>query len=511
MRLKGIVSIFGVICLLCVTGYFQSARANDDLSAPSPYPSVKMPNNPKLAKQIKKGKYLVTMSDCLACHTAKGGKPFAGGHPVKTPFGTIYSTNITPDKKTGIGKWSFAQFDEAVRYGDSPHGYLFAAMPYINYNVFSKQQAHDMWEYLKRVPAVDRKNKPIQMPPPFKWRWLQFGWRFLFFKPSEDTFKPNPNKSALWNRGQFIVKGPEHCSDCHTPHNFLGGTEKRYFLTGSDITGFWAPNITSAAVGPHPIKTIMDVFKTGHGLAGGKLKGPMMDAIQHSMRFLTPRDMRAIAVYLKSVVSAEPPGPRPVSPNRVDLKLGHTIFEKHCSACHMSGVGGAPKVGDVADWKPLEKTPLYILYENVWHGVSIMPAKGGCSQCSSRDITSAITYMLKTSQPGKKATSSGKKAGASGKIATHTVSLSIGKQIFQQHCSACHASGALGAPVYGNKKDWAPRIKLGLTALYKHALNGIKQMPPKGGCSGCSTDQIKSAVDYMVAGSGGKSLVKHQH
>lgn len=493
----------------------HSAAAGSISSEAVQYPPVSLSGaSPAQAKEIKRGAYLVKLSDCLACHTEHGngktGKAFSGGLPIKTPFGTIYTTNITPDKATGLGNWTFKQFDDAVRYGVGSKGYLFAAMPYNYYNIMTKAQVHAIWEYLRRVPAVHKPDKPLDMTPPFSWRWVQFGWRFMFVKPTEGTFKYDPRHSAAWNRGRFIVQGPEHCGACHTPHNMLGGAEKRYFLGGSDISGMWAPNISGLSTKPHPVSTITHVFSDAKGLGGGNLKGPMLDAIANSMRYMKPSDMRAVAVYIQSVRSEVPSGPRPVGMADVDLALGKKTYDVHCAACHASGVGGAPRVGVAKDWSALGKTPLFILFENVWHGVSLMPAKGGCNGCSRRDLTSAIVYMIHQSGKG----ASGKKAqaasgSASSGVAADTVSLAVGKKIYQAHCSMCHATGAAGAPRYGDAKQWAGPIKRGLESLHHNALNGINAMPPKGGCGSCTKDQIISAVDYMVAGSGGKAKVEH--
>ncbi len=506
-----------LICGLALVGLLgagtSAAMAADMSSEAVAYPPVSVSGlAPAQAKEVKRGEYLARLSDCMACHTdhgnGKSGKPFAGGLPMKTPFGTIYSPNITPDKATGIGNWTFAQFDDAVRYGESPHGYLFAAMPYNYYDVMSKAQVRSLWAYFQRVPAVHQKDKPVDMPPPFRWRWLQFGWRFAFFKPDKDTFQYDPTHSAQWNRGRFIVQGPEHCGDCHTPHNFLGGPEKRYFLQGSSISGMWAPNISALATEPHSVKTITRVFREGKGLTGGDLKGPMLDAIANSMRYMTPQDMRAVAVYLRSVSSQIRPSVRPVPPADVDLALGQKTYETHCAACHASGVGGAPRVGVVADWEAPAKSPLFILLENVWHGLAIMPAKGGCSDCSRRAITSAIVYMLHQSETGHAAPKTAAAGNGQKAIPSHKVSLAVGKAVYHAHCDACHASGVAGAPRYGDVKAWAARIKTGLNALHMNALNGIKAMPPKGGCTSCTRQQIFSAVDYMVAASGGKSMVQ---
>ncbi|MGA7964290.1 MAG: c-type cytochrome [Gammaproteobacteria bacterium] len=477
------------------------------------YPPVAMSGaSPAQVKEIRQGEYLTKLSDCMACHTEHGngktGKPFAGGLPIKTPFGTIYSPNITPDKQMGIGNWTFKQFDDAVRYGESPRGYLFAAMPYNYYQVMSKAQVHAIWSYLHHVPAVEKKNKPLGISPPFSWRWLQIGWRFMFVKPTAGELKNDPNHSADWNRGRFIVQGPEHCGACHTPHNMLGGAEKRYFLGGSDITGFWAPNITGLATSPHSVDTITRVFREAKGLGGGDLKGPMLDAIANSMRYMTPEDMHDVAVYIQSIQSEVPPGPRPTAMSAVNLAHGHKTYQADCAACHSTGIGGAPRVGVANDWAALGKEPLFVLFENVWHGVSIMPAKGGCQDCSHNDVTSAIVYMLDQSKKGSVKAPPASTAGSGGGIAAHTVSLAVGQKIYQAHCAACHASGAAGAPRYGDAKQWASRIKLGLDMLHQNALNGIGAMPPKGGCSNCSKDQIISAADYIVAGSGGKAMVK---
>ncbi|MGH8128018.1 MAG: c-type cytochrome [Gammaproteobacteria bacterium] len=493
----------------------STANAADMARYAVHYPPVALSGaTPAQAKEIKRGAYLTKISDCMACHTDHGpgvkkqGQPFAGGLPIKTPFGTIYSRNITPDKQTGIGNWSFKQFDDAVRYGDSPQGYLFAAMPYAYYNVMSKAQVHAIWEYLRHVPAAHRKNKAIDMPPPFRWRWLQFGWRFMFYKPTEGQLKNDPSHSAQWNRGRFIVQGPEHCGACHTPHNMLGGTEKRYFLGGSNITGFWAPNITGLATKPHSLQTIMRVFREAKGLGGGDLKGPMLDAVANSMRYMQPADMRAVAVYIQSVQSEVPSGPRPAAMADVNLAHGQQTYQADCAACHETGIGGAPRVGVASDWAALGQAPLFVLFENVWRGVSIMPPKGGCKDCSRDDVTSAVVYMLDQSKKGVAKAQPASSAGASGGIAANTVSLAVGDKIYHAHCAACHASGLAGAPRYGDAKQWATRLKLGLDKLHQNALDGIGAMPPKGGCTDCSKAQIVSAVDYIVDGSGGKAMVQ---
>lgn len=476
---------------------------------------------PKLAKEVERGEYLARISDCMACHTEHdentiSGKPFAGGLPLPTPFGTVYSRNITPDEETGIGSWTFAQFDRAVRYGVSPHGFLLAAMPYNNYNHMSREQVHAIWEYLKRVPAVHRKDEPLDLIPPLNWRWLQFGWRVLFFQPIVDTWHWDPehpydaNRSKLWNRGHFLVQGPAHCGTCHTPHSLLGAPKRSHPLVGSAFAGAWAPYIAGAVTSVYPVHRITRVFKKARMLSGGKATGPMLDAITNSLQYLTPRDMRAVAVYIQSVSAAPSSGAEPVSRGAVSLAVGQQTYKTTCAACHATGIGGAPKVGNVEDWKPITREPLYAVYRNVVHGVSIMPPKGGCKACTSRQITSAIVYMMYQSQPGgeRKAKSVASNEGKSGgTIPGDVVSLAVGKQVYHKVCAACHATGVLGAPRFGVASQWTERLKLGLDTLHENALTGIGAMPPKGGCTTCTDRQIISAVNYILAHSGGKQLL----
>lgn len=499
---------------ISLTALSGRAMASSMASEAVTYPSVSVSRlAPALAREVKRGEYLTRLSDCAACHTEHGagktGSTFAGGLPMKTPFGTIYSPNITPDKATGIGTWSFKQFDAAVRFGDSPQGYLFAAMPYNYYDIMSREQVHAIWEYMKRVPAVHQPDKPLDMAAPFRWRWIQAGWRFAFFRPHDHRFKPDPSHSAEWNRGRFIVEGPEHCGGCHTPHNMLGGSETRFFLQGSTISGSWAPDVTGLTLAPYSIRGITRVFRKGKGLNGGELEGSMLDAVANSMHYMRPADMRAVAVYLKTVSSEIPPGTGSVSISSTDLSLGHKTYQTHCAACHSTGAGGTPRVGKVSEWEPIEKTPLFVLYENVEHGVSIMPPRGGCRTCSKRALTSAIAYMLRQSniQKTEKTNPVSGTANAA-RIPAGTVSLAIGKQVYAAHCAVCHAHGLAGAPTYGDTNQWAKRLHTGIKTLRHDTLAGIGAMPPKGGCAGCTQAQIVSAMDYIVAGSGGRRLVQ---
>ena len=196
--------------------------------------------------QIERGRYLTTAADCGACHTTPGGAPFAGGRPIETPFGNILAPNITPDAETGIGAWSDADFDAAVRQGKRRDGtLLYPAMPFPSYAKMSRDDVLAIRAYLQTVAPAHNPVVADQLPFPFNIRASMLVWDALYFEPGE--FKPDSAKSAAWNRGAFLVEGPGHCGACHTPKTLLGGDEKSQALQGYQIQGWFAPDITNEA------------------------------------------------------------------------------------------------------------------------------------------------------------------------------------------------------------------------------------------------------------------------
>ena len=184
------------------------------------YPKISYPKGDK-GEAIKRGEYLVMASDCIACHSTDAEHPFAGGNGVRpdipllgyrVPIGTFYSPNITPDKKTGIGNWTQKDFHNAIRHGVAPDGsQYYPALPYVWFTKFSDEEIDDMYEYFMAIPAVDRENKPHDIPFFMKWRELMLGWKLLFFYPFDGPYRPDPTRSEEWNRGAFLVEGPAHC------------------------------------------------------------------------------------------------------------------------------------------------------------------------------------------------------------------------------------------------------------------------------------------------------------
>jgi mono/diheme cytochrome c family protein len=303
---------------------------------------------------IEHGRYMTIAGDCAACHTAKGGQPFAGGGALQTPFGTLLAPNITPDVETGIGGWTDDEFLEAVRTGIGHGGiHLYPAMPYTYYTKMTREDVIAIRAYLDTVQPVSNEVHANQLPFPFNQREAMLGWNQLYFTPGE--FKPDPGKSAEWNRGAYLVEGAEHCGLCHTPKNVMGGDKNGEAMQGSVLQSWYAPDLTGnrrIGIGDWTVDDIALYLKTGRNRYD-IASGPMADAVYHSTSHLTDADLRAIAAYLKDL----PPGgglaPQPVSAQDPVMQQGQAIYNNQCAACHT--VAGE---GIVGLFPRLSRTPL---------------------------------------------------------------------------------------------------------------------------------------------------------
>jgi mono/diheme cytochrome c family protein len=296
-------------------------------------------------EQIQKGHYLANAADCFACHTQReGGKPFAGGRPIETPFGNITSPNITPDNETGIGAWTDNQFVRAVREGRGRDGSrLYPAMPYTSYTKMSRADVLAIRAYLKTIQPVHRAVQTNTLPFPFNIRAVMRVWDALYFTPGE--FKPDPKKSAVWNRGAFLVEGPGHCSACHTPKSFLGGDDTDAWLGGGKLQGWFAPDITGGTrqgLGYWTVSDIATYLKTGHnGITAAT--GPMAEEVLDSTSKLNDSDRMAMATYLRSLPShSDPSAPKPAE--QPVMAAGQAIYRDECSACHGLEGKGTPQL-----------------------------------------------------------------------------------------------------------------------------------------------------------------------
>jgi mono/diheme cytochrome c family protein len=272
-------ALFGLAALIAAGG---AARANDDA--------------------VTRGEYLVHAGGCVSCHTVPGGAKFAGGRALATPFGTFYSPNITPDRETGIGTWSDADFQRALRQGIRPDGaHYFPVFPYPSFTGITDDDARAIKAYLFSLPPAHAPDRAHDVWFPFSWRFLQVGWRLLFF--DHGPFKPDPRASAAYNRGAYLVTALAHCGECHTPRNLLGAVDSDRALSGNPDgpDGEAVPNITpdpKTGIGDWDKNDIATLLKTGATPEGGKVKGAMHEAIEDGLKYLTDEDRQAIATYL---------------------------------------------------------------------------------------------------------------------------------------------------------------------------------------------------------------------
>ena len=294
---------------------------------------------------VKRGEYLAKAADCMVCHTAPGGADYAGGLAFPLPFGTLYSTNITADKDTGIGNYSDQDFLDAVQRGIRKDGArLYPAMPYTSYTFMTDADVLAIKAYLLSLPAVPRQNQRDMLQFPFNQRWSMIFWS-LAFNPNT-RFAPNTEKGAEWNRGAYIAEALAHCGDCHTPRNLAFALDNHRKFGGAVAAGWRAYDITSdkgTGIGSWSDEEVFAYLAKGHATGRGTASGPMGEAVDHSFSQMDPADIRALVTYLRSipaVASSEPATiapPAPASPKEggaVADAPGRKVFAQACVSCH---------------------------------------------------------------------------------------------------------------------------------------------------------------------------------
>jgi mono/diheme cytochrome c family protein len=323
---------------------------------------------------IAAGKYLAAAGDCASCHTAKGGEAFAGGRPLPTPFGTIYSANITPDRETGIGDLTSAQFYQLLAYGaDSVLAPLYPAMPYTSFHNVTRHDSDALFAYFMSAPAVHQPATPNELTFPFDIRPLMFGWDLLF--ASRAPFEKNPGKDAVWNRGAYLVEGLGHCGECHTPRNLLGAMDENRALQGAVIGGLKAPDITATALADRgwTREDLVLFFETGASPQGSAF-GDMFLAVKNGLRQLTHDDRMANASYLLDAdVNAPSKGEVMVAAlgDRAHHNTaGQALYLSHCALCHgPEGQGVASTMPALAGNATLAEPGGTNLIEVMAHGI----------------------------------------------------------------------------------------------------------------------------------------------
>lgn len=305
---------------------------------------------------VEQGRYLAIAGNCMSCHTSADGQSFAGGVAFETPFGRLYSTNITPDPETGIGQWTLEQFTRALREGVRPDGaHLYPAFPYTSFTNVSDADASALFAYLKTVAPVNAPASENELSFPFNQRWLLGLWKTMYFEPGR--YRPDESKSAEWNRGAYLVQGLGHCGACHTPRTFLGAEDPdRAFHGGTykdkiddKLLDWSASDLTPGpnGLGQWQEGEIAQYLHEGHN-ARAAVFGGMNEVIANSTSNLTAADTKAIAAYLKSL----PPSPLQAGSKPDDdvMQTGSQLYDVHCGTCHLpTGLGsidtGPPLVG----------------------------------------------------------------------------------------------------------------------------------------------------------------------
>ena len=288
------------------------------LAAPFAFAAAPVPND----SQLKQGEYIYRAAGCETCHTdtKHAGKPLAGGHALVTPFGTFYTPNITPDKETGIGRWSEQDFTRAMRFGMSPDGdHYYPAFPYPSYTKLSDDDIRALWIYLKARPPIMQANRQHDLKWFARSRSLLGTWKRLYFTPG--IYQPDASKSQAWNRGAYLAEAAAHCGECHTPRNTLGGIkiEQRYAGTREGPDGGVVPNITpdkKTGIGKWRASELVDYLATGLTPEGDSAGDLMAEVIDNGLKYLTKEDLAAIAEYVLSQPPVENSVRKPKKPGQ---------------------------------------------------------------------------------------------------------------------------------------------------------------------------------------------------
>lgn len=369
--------------LAIMIALFAAGMLGLALAAPTP---ATLPTHIETPTDLARGEYLTHIGDCEACHTAIGGQPFAGGLAIETPFGVIWSANITPDPDTGIGRWSDEEFVRAVKQGIRNDGKrLYPAMPFPEFSKVSTEDVLAIRAWLRTLPPVVRRNRPVEFPFPLNVRGVMRIWDLLFFRPH--PFQPDPHLDDVQNRGAYLVQGLGHCGACHTPRNVLGASKSREFLHGARYANWYALDLTPdpasglGRISPQQIVTLLHDGRT----ALTSVTGQMPEVVHYSTQHLSDTDVAAITAYLKSLPAANADGP-----SRFDamaptynaalsgepMTSGRQIYLDNCDACHQSSGRGVADVFSSLAGNPavLAPDPTQLIHV-VLTGASQMPTK----------------------------------------------------------------------------------------------------------------------------------------
>ncbi len=338
--LSGAAVLFIAIVAVSYLVVMRRAKLVPPDPTPAPVALLRAPIAPgPNAAVLERGRYLTVSGDCVSCHMRLGGKPFEGGLGLKTPFGVIFSANITGDRSHGIGDWSPDDFWRMMSGGLGRHAkFIYPAMPYNYYTRISRPDSDAILSFLKTVPASHYRPPANLLPVPMNIRPVLIGWNVMFLK--NRRFSPDPAHDAAWNRGALLVEGLGHCGACHTPMNLAGAPETSRYLRGAVLNGWLAPDLTGnprTGLGrwsPADVATYLRAGRNAHSNAAG----PMGEVVAYQTSLMSDADLMAIATYLKSL----PPSPeaRTTPPDPGAMRRGAAIYADACAGCHLPGGRG---------------------------------------------------------------------------------------------------------------------------------------------------------------------------
>lgn len=364
---------------------------------------------------VEQGRILAGMGNCAACHTARGGADYAGGHGLATPFGTIHATNITPDTQTGIGRWSLAAFRRAMREGVGRDGaHLFPVFPYTHFNGVSDADLTALYAYFMTRPPVYAVAPVNSLPFPLSWRPLQAGWKLLYFKPA--SYRPDPAQSAHWNRGRYLAEGLAHCAACHTPRNALGAELAGSAYLGASIDGWYAPALSSANTAPLPWTQdeLYAFLRTGATALHGVAAGPMSAVVHEGMGASPDSDIGALATYFAGVAGADGRKvdaqavikagiERSQRVSLVDNDRGASLYVAACAACHSNSDGRPVAVRPELSLNSAVSAPDPVnLIQVVLHGIGKDAAMSGvlmpgfAASLTDNDVAQLAAYLRRS-------------------------------------------------------------------------------------------------------------------
>ncbi len=347
MKKLGIALLAGMVVLVAVAALVWHLNVQDE---PDVSASVAASTSAPTPAVVARGQYLARAGDCMACHTARGGATFAGGLALATPFGTVYTSNLTPDRETGIGSWSSAEFWRALHNGRAKSGrLLYPAFPYTNYTKVTREDSDALYAWLRTLAPVHQPNRPNALRWPYNTQAALAVWRALFFKPG--AYIPDGNRTAEWNRGAYLIQGLGHCSACHATRNVLGATSGALDLAGGliPVQNWYAPSLESAheaGVADWDVPRIVELFKTGT-TRHGWVTGPMAEAVLNGTQYLSQQDLVAMAQYLKALPGAKASDAASVPPaharvNPAVALWGARLYKDNCAQCHGATGQGVP-------------------------------------------------------------------------------------------------------------------------------------------------------------------------